>query len=87
MRVKIADFGLSRLVRTAREREAKESGDKENEGDGVNRDGQFDMAESYRDAMSDGLRNCLFHAPEVILAGENTGFGTRADVFSFGCVL
>ena len=87
MRVKIADFGLSRLVRTAREREAKESGDKENEGDGVNRDGQFDMAESDRDAMSDGLRNCLFHAPEVILAGENTGFGTRADVFSFGCVL
>ncbi|ACO64667.1 predicted protein, partial [Micromonas commoda] len=58
MRVKIADFGLSRL-----------------------------MAESDRDAMSDGLRNCLFHAPEVILAGENTGFGTRADVFSFGCVL
>lgn len=93
MRVKIADFGLSRLVRSAREREAKETGvgDKENEGDGVNRDAtaskQFEMAESDRDAMSDGLRNCLFHAPEVILAGENTGFGTRADVFSFGCVL
>ena len=79
---------------TVREgKEAKETGvgDKENEGDGVNRDAtaskQFEMAESDRDAMSDGLRNCLFHAPEVILAGENTGFGTRADVFSFGCVL
>ena len=52
MRVKIADFGLSRLVRSAREREAKETGvgDKENEGDGVNRDAtaskQFEMAES-----------------------------------------
>ena len=81
MRVKIADFGLSRLVRTAR----GGAGGAEN-ADFGNRDA-FKMEADDRQAMSEGLRNCLFHAPEVIAAGADVGFGTRADVFSFGCVL
>ena len=81
MRVKIADFGLSRLVRTARGGAAGAEN-----ADVGNRDA-FKMEADDRQAMSEGLRNCLFHAPEVIAAGADAGFGTRADVFSFGCVL
>ena len=94
MRVKIADFGLSRLVRTARggaERAGENAGQTlgPNKGPGVvNGDAAFEMSAEDRAIMSEGLRNCLFHAPEVIEAGAETGIqGTRADVFSFGCVL
>lgn len=99
MRVKIADFGLSRLVRAATSREAGRtapgSAGKENDGDGVgDRTAERASFAAEKEASSDagadpgfGLRNCLFHAPEVIAAGAGGSFGTRADVFSFGVVL
>ena len=102
MRVKIADFGLSRLVRAATSREARTAGSagKENDGDGVadlrerggaaEKEASSAKTVSSSDAGADpgfGLRNCLFHAPEVIAAGAGGSFGTRADVFSFGVVL
>jgi serine/threonine-protein kinase CTR1 len=95
MRVKIADFGLSRLVRaaTSRENPARTAGSagKENDGDGVEEASSAkERTVSSSDAGAEpgfGLRNCLFHAPEVIAAGAGGSFGTRADVFSFGVVL
>ena len=92
MRVKIADFGLSRLVRAATSTSGTSG--KENEADGVANVGQppsaaMDSAKIVSDPGDPGfgLRNCLFHAPEVIAAGAGGSFGTRADVFSFGVVL
>jgi len=96
MRVKIADFGLSRLVRAATCTASGTSGTsgKENEADGVANAGAANATVSNAKVVSDpgdpegfGLRNCLFHAPEVIAAGAGGSFGTRADVFSFGVVL
>ena len=58
MRVKIADFGLSRLVRTAGiESETIKSYD----------------ADTDDSATTAGKRNCLFHAPEVITGVSNHG--------------
>ena len=42
------------------------------------------MSQGRRNEMDDGRRHPV---TEVRAAGATTGFGTRADVFSFGCVL
>ena len=86
MRVKIADFGLSRLVRTHGGGGGGGGGAGVGEGGGggggaaggvgstsavstttnnATNTAAFGMDERERDAMSDGLRNCLFHAPEA----------------------
>ena len=102
MRVKIADFGLSRLVRGTRaNRDDDDDDDDDDVGDAARRKDEKDADARTREAMRDGLRNCLFHAPEVIASADATvttvttatteeteyDFGTRADVFSFGVVL
>lgn len=89
MRVKIADFGLSRLVRRhGGGVGGGKSDDRGKGGGGTGKDDAgFGMDEHERDAISGGLRSCLFHAPEVISADATTRFGPSADVFSFGCVL
>ena len=43
------------------------------------------MSQGRRNDMDDGGGE--HPVTEVIAAGATTGFGTRADVFSFGCVL
>jgi serine/threonine-protein kinase CTR1 len=73
MRVKIADFGLSRLVRT------HGGAGKDGGGGGGGDGGSVGTDERERNAMSDGLRNCLFHAPEVIAAAGTTGGASVQD--------